>query len=324
MLGYPDMAAAADAVPALLPHHPVALEGLDSRIVDVVRRRRGAAGGARPAARRRLAVRRAGRRHPGRGRGRRAGALARASGALDDERGHRRDRGRAVADPRGRRRAGRALARPARRPSRAGRTPPCRPTGWAPTCATSTRCWPSTGCRRLPYGHFGDGCIHARIDFPLERAPKRIARVRRRRPQLVAAHGGSMSGEHGDGRARGELLPLMYSPRRARAAGPRQGPVRPRRPAQPGRHRRPAPAGRRPAASRLAAPLRRAPGLRLPARRRRLHHRGAPLHRGRQVPRRHHRGRRRDVPVVPGHPRREGLHPGPGPGAAGDGQRRRW
>ena len=29
--------------------------------------------------------------------------------------------------------------------------------------------------------------------------------------ELVAAHGGSLSGEHGDGRARSELLPIMYS-----------------------------------------------------------------------------------------------------------------
>ena len=43
VLGYPDMAAAAEAVPALLPHLPVALEGLDSRMVDVVRTRRGPA-----------------------------------------------------------------------------------------------------------------------------------------------------------------------------------------------------------------------------------------------------------------------------------------
>ncbi|WP_235929618.1 FAD-binding oxidoreductase, partial [Cellulomonas citrea] len=43
VLGYPDMAAAADAVPALLPHAPLAVEGMDARLVDVVRRVRGAA-----------------------------------------------------------------------------------------------------------------------------------------------------------------------------------------------------------------------------------------------------------------------------------------
>ena len=42
VLGYPDMAAAADAVPALLAHEPLAVEGLDARLVDVVRRHRGA------------------------------------------------------------------------------------------------------------------------------------------------------------------------------------------------------------------------------------------------------------------------------------------
>ncbi|MDT4903171.1 MAG: hypothetical protein QOH52_1187, partial [Pseudonocardiales bacterium] len=43
VLGYPDMPAAADAVPALLPHKVVAIEGMDARLVDVVRRRRGPA-----------------------------------------------------------------------------------------------------------------------------------------------------------------------------------------------------------------------------------------------------------------------------------------
>ncbi|MBU4335748.1 MAG: FAD-binding protein, partial [Actinobacteria bacterium] len=43
VLGYPDMAAAADAVPGLLPHAPLAIEGMDARLVDVVRRVRGAA-----------------------------------------------------------------------------------------------------------------------------------------------------------------------------------------------------------------------------------------------------------------------------------------
>ena len=42
VLGYPDMAAAADAVPAILAHSPHAIEGLDARLVDVVRRHKGA------------------------------------------------------------------------------------------------------------------------------------------------------------------------------------------------------------------------------------------------------------------------------------------
>ena len=70
------------------------------------------------------------------------------------------------------------------------------------------------GLRGAPYGHFGDGCVHVRIDFDLV-DPAGVARFRRfseDAADLVAAHGGSLSGEHGDGRARAELLPKMYGP----------------------------------------------------------------------------------------------------------------
>ncbi|MEU2446326.1 FAD-binding and (Fe-S)-binding domain-containing protein [Streptomyces althioticus] len=68
------------------------------------------------------------------------------------------------------------------------------------------------GLRGTPYGHFGDGCIHVRIDFDLLTGPG-VARFRRfseELAELVVAHGGSLSGEHGDGQARAELLPRMY------------------------------------------------------------------------------------------------------------------
>ncbi|MFG2145266.1 FAD-binding and (Fe-S)-binding domain-containing protein [Streptomyces sp. NPDC048696] len=68
------------------------------------------------------------------------------------------------------------------------------------------------GLRGTPYGHFGDGCVHVRIDFDLM-SPAGIARFRRFSADLAAlvvAHGGSLSGEHGDGQARAELLPAMY------------------------------------------------------------------------------------------------------------------
>ncbi|MFD8149846.1 FAD-binding and (Fe-S)-binding domain-containing protein [Streptomyces sp. NPDC059720] len=68
--------------------------------------------------------------------------------------------------------------------------------------------------RGAPYGHFGDGCIHVRIDFDLLTGPG-VARFRRFSEELadlVVAHGGSLSGEHGDGQARAELLPRMYGP----------------------------------------------------------------------------------------------------------------
>ena len=70
------------------------------------------------------------------------------------------------------------------------------------------------GRRGAYYGHFGDGCVHIRIDFDLITAAG-IAGFRRfitEAANLVTAHGGSLSGEHGDGQARSELLPRMYSP----------------------------------------------------------------------------------------------------------------
>jgi Fe-S oxidoreductase len=67
----------------------------------------------------------------------------------------------------------------------------------------------------VPYGHFGDGCVHVRIDFPFhpgdEAAGKRVFRDFLTACALrLRDYGGSLSGEHGDGRARSELLPLMY------------------------------------------------------------------------------------------------------------------
>lgn len=62
------------------------------------------------------------------------------------------------------------------------------------------------------YGHFGQGCVHTRIDFDLK-SPAGIAAYRRfveEATDLVVTYGGSISGEHGDGQSRGELLPRMY------------------------------------------------------------------------------------------------------------------
>jgi FAD/FMN-containing dehydrogenase/Fe-S oxidoreductase len=62
------------------------------------------------------------------------------------------------------------------------------------------------------YGHFGDGCVHARLNFDL-RSREGVARWReflREASELVVKYGGSLSGEHGDGHARAEFLPLMF------------------------------------------------------------------------------------------------------------------
>jgi FAD/FMN-containing dehydrogenase/Fe-S oxidoreductase len=71
------------------------------------------------------------------------------------------------------------------------------------------------------YGHFGDGCLHCRIDFDLASADG-IARYRRfleDAADLVSSYGGSYSGEHGDGQQRGELLERMYGADLVRAFG---------------------------------------------------------------------------------------------------------
>lgn len=64
------------------------------------------------------------------------------------------------------------------------------------------------------YGHFGAGCMHVRITFDqrTERGRGIMQAFLRDAAELVVRHGGSLSGEHGDGRARSELLPIMYSP----------------------------------------------------------------------------------------------------------------
>ncbi|MFF7816016.1 FAD-binding and (Fe-S)-binding domain-containing protein [Streptomyces sp. NPDC007945] len=68
------------------------------------------------------------------------------------------------------------------------------------------------GLRGTPYGHFGDGCVHVRIDFDLwtGEGVRDFRRFSEAVADLVVAHGGSLSGEHGDGKARAELLPRMY------------------------------------------------------------------------------------------------------------------
>ncbi|MGW3294222.1 FAD-linked oxidase C-terminal domain-containing protein [Streptomyces xiamenensis] len=65
------------------------------------------------------------------------------------------------------------------------------------------------------YGHFGHGCVHTRIPFGLKNEPG-VAAFREfmaRAADLVHSYGGSLSGEHGDGQARGELLTRMFGER---------------------------------------------------------------------------------------------------------------
>lgn len=62
------------------------------------------------------------------------------------------------------------------------------------------------------YGHFGQGCVHGRLPLDLH-TDDGIAAYRRfaeEAADLVASYGGSLSGEHGDGQALAELLPRMF------------------------------------------------------------------------------------------------------------------
>jgi len=64
------------------------------------------------------------------------------------------------------------------------------------------------------YGHFGHACVHTRLNFDLQ-SKEGIAKYRRfveEAADLVVSYGGSLSGEHGDGQARAELLPKMFGP----------------------------------------------------------------------------------------------------------------
>jgi FAD/FMN-containing dehydrogenase/Fe-S oxidoreductase len=64
------------------------------------------------------------------------------------------------------------------------------------------------------YGHFGQGCVHTRIDFDLETADgiRSFRAFLHDAAKLVVSLGGSISGEHGDGQSKAELLPIMYGP----------------------------------------------------------------------------------------------------------------
>ena len=69
------------------------------------------------------------------------------------------------------------------------------------------------------YGHFGHACVHTRLNFDLQ-SKEGIARFRKfveEAADLVVSYGGSLSGEHGDGQARAELLPKMFGPELMRA-----------------------------------------------------------------------------------------------------------
>ena len=214
LLGFPDIGSAADAAPATLPLRPTACEGLDRRLLDPLVRAGRQRASTFPTGGGLLLVELAGD-DPAELRAR-ADRLLRAAPTRE---------ARVVDDPR------EAAAVWAVREDTAGiaaRTPDGMPAhaGWEDAAVPVERLGDylrafdallaEHGLHAIPYGHFGDGCVHVRIDFPLDGGRADGRHVYRRfvddAAALVAAHGGSLSGEHGDGRARSGLLGAMYSP----------------------------------------------------------------------------------------------------------------
>ncbi len=220
VLGYPDIATAADAVPAIVEHEPIALEGVDHYLVhdQQLKGMNGEALDELPEG---------------------TGFLMVQFGGEDVEESDRYAR-ECVKDL-----EGRGLAPdvafyddPARehelwmvRESGLGATAhvPHRPDtypGWEDSAVPIDRVGDYLrDLRRLYeefgyasetgpslYGHFGQGCVHTRIPFDLT-TTEGVATYRRfveTAADLVARYGGSLSGEHGDGQSRGELLPRMF------------------------------------------------------------------------------------------------------------------
>ncbi|HET6391358.1 MAG TPA: FAD-linked oxidase C-terminal domain-containing protein [Blastococcus sp.] len=216
VLGYPTMAEAADATPGLLPHSPTAVEGLDARMVQRLRDVPAAVVPDLPRGEAWLVVELTGD-SEAEVRAKAGGVLADAA-ALDSL---------VVTEP------AEAAAIWRIREDGAGlaaRTSDGHPAhaGWEDAAVPPERLGAylrefealldQHGLQCVPYGHFGDGCVHGRIDFPFgsggepDRGRARYRAFVEDAARLVAGYGGSLSGEHGDGRARSELLPLMYSP----------------------------------------------------------------------------------------------------------------
>ena len=220
-LGYRSMIEAADDVPALLAHSPLAVEGMDRRLVDVVRAHKGpGAVPALPEGEGWLLVEVGAPGEDVTASLERARALCADSAATDT-----------VVYPPGDQASALWRIR-ADGAGLGGRTPPDGAGGG------DQQAWPGFEDAAVPpenlgaylrdftalmekydidgllYGHFGDGCVHVRLAMPLE-TPEGVAHSRaflQSAARICAAHGGSVSGEHGDGRARGELLRFMYSP----------------------------------------------------------------------------------------------------------------
>ncbi len=218
VLAFDDDIAAASAVPALLPEHPLTVESLTAGFLAAWRDP-----GLLPAGGAWLLVEAGGdtpvqvRDH-----------AARLAAAIDTRIGDR--TAVLIEDPAAQRLlwavredgAGRAARLPDGSPAWPGledaAVPPDRLAAYLTAITTLLR---DHDLRGTTYGHFGEGCVHLRVGFGLDRpgGVERLAGFMTAAADLVVAHGGTLSGEHGDGRARSELLPRMFSPELLAAFG---------------------------------------------------------------------------------------------------------
>jgi FAD/FMN-containing dehydrogenase/Fe-S oxidoreductase len=218
VLGYPDVYEAADHVPDVMRHHPSGCEGLDVRLLELVAARR-----PDDTVRDRLP--------PGRGwllvefggeSPDHAEAQARRlTGAL--ERARRPPASRLLTSASDQHAIWRiresALGATASVPGRRDTWP-----GWEDSAVPPDRLGEYLRALRdllrrydydaSLYGHFGEGCVHTRIPFELRTADgtQRYRAFVEEAADLVLGLGGSLSGEHGDGQARGALLEKMFGP----------------------------------------------------------------------------------------------------------------
>jgi FAD/FMN-containing dehydrogenase/Fe-S oxidoreductase len=220
LLGYPDVYQAADHVPDVLPFEPIALEGLDDILIDNLRRKGLHASdlGMLPEGR---------------------GWLMVELGAPTREQGHARAEELIRKLGKGRKHGvvgAKLVDDPAQeqliweiRESGLGATAlvpgePLTWEGWEDSAVPPDKLggylrdlrglYEKYGYNGAFYGHFGQGCLHTRVNFDLETAPG-IAAWRQfldEAADLVVRYGGSFSGEHGDGQSRAELLPKLYGP----------------------------------------------------------------------------------------------------------------
>jgi FAD/FMN-containing dehydrogenase/Fe-S oxidoreductase len=214
--GFADVFTAADHVPEALAHGPIGLEGIDAEFLDDLRAKS-------------LHLDKLGEFPPG------GGFLLVEFGADDPSAAHARAE-RLAADWRGRRGVGALRVLTDRGAQRrvwevrdsglgaTARVPGRRDNweGWEDSAVppdklgaylrSLRRLLDDHGYHTSLYGHFGGGCVHARIDFDLVTAAG-IAEWKsflQEAADLVVGYGGSLSGEHGDGQARGWLLPRMF------------------------------------------------------------------------------------------------------------------